>query len=104
MQYKPYDAVKNTKKGVLIDIHVISHSKENKISFNCWEPTLRVKVRSPPHKGRANEEIRELFRRMFGSCEIISGCLSPKKTLLIENCTTLEVMEKIEKDMIETFK
>lgn len=104
MQYRLSDAVKNTKKGVLIDIHVISHSKETQIGFNGWEPRLRVKVRSPPRRGMANEEVKGIFKGMLGGCEIISGSLSPKKTLLIENCTRPEVMEKIEKNVNPTFK
>ena len=99
MQYKPHDAVRDTKKGVLIDVHVISQSKETQIKFNEWEPRIKVKVRSPPHKGRANVEVKELFRQMLGRCEIISGSLSPKKTLLIEDCTTQEVMKKMGKPL-----
>ena len=99
MRYNVSDAVKSTVNGVFIDIHVISRSKGNELGFNAWEPRLRVKVKSPPQKGKANDEVIGLFKRMLGSCEITSGCLSPKKTVFIRNCTRLEVVEKIESNI-----
>jgi hypothetical protein len=104
MPYKLSDAIKKDERGVFIDIHVISHSKENQISFSVWEPRLRVKIRSPPQKGKANEEVKGLFKRMLGSCEITSGCLSPKKTVFIGNGSPLEVMEKLGKKLGGKFK
>ena len=97
MQYKLRNAVKSSENGVLIDIHVVSQSRKISISFNGWEPRIKLKVKNPPLKGRANEEIKRFFKKAFKSCEIISGFLSPKKTLLIENCDELEVTKKLEK-------
>lgn len=101
MQYKLSDAVRNTEKSVLIDIHVIPNSKTSQpgrnLGFSQWEPRVRVKVKSPPMKGKANEEVEELFKGLLGSCGIISGRLSPKKTLLVEDCTHREVVEKLGK-------
>lgn len=101
MQYKLSDAVKTSEKGILINIRVISQSKENKIEFNIWEPRIKLKVKGPPTKGKANEEVIETFKRLLGNCEIISGSLSPKKTLLVNNCTTLEVIKKLEKNVVK---
>ncbi|MFH1126145.1 MAG: DUF167 family protein [Candidatus Altiarchaeota archaeon] len=97
MQYKLSDAVKETKRGVLIDIHVISQSKEKTLGFNSWEPRIRVKVGNPPLEGRANQEVKQLFKNLLGCCEITSGSLSPKKTLLVEGCSKIEVIGKLEK-------
>jgi uncharacterized protein (TIGR00251 family) len=96
MQYKLSDAVKSSGKGVLIDIHVISQSKKTTLDYNGWEPRVRIKVKSPPVKGKANEEVTAVFKKLFGSCEITSGFLSPKKTLLLKDCAQLEVIKKLE--------
>jgi uncharacterized protein (TIGR00251 family) len=90
------DAVKNSDCGVLIHIHVIPNSKEETISLPGWEPRLKVKVTSPPVRGKANEEVRKLFKRLFGNCEITSGATSNKKTLLVKDCDAAYAMEKIE--------
>lgn len=99
MQYKPNDAVKDSVRGVVVDIHVISQSYSNKLDFNPWEPRIKICVTSQPVKGKANKEVIEFFKRLLGSCEITSGHRSPRKTLLIKDCTKAEVVEKIEKNI-----
>ena len=97
MQYKLSDAVKDTREGVVVGIHAIPNSKESKISFNPWEPNVRVNIKSPPTKGKANEEIIELFSGFLGRCELVVGIKSAKKTLLVKHCDHTETVKKLEK-------
>jgi len=104
MQYKLSDAVKSSGKGVLVDIHVISQSKKTNLDFNSWEPKIKIKVKSHPVKGRANEEVTAFFEKLFGSCEIVSGFLSPKKTLFLKDCSLFEVIKKLEESLKKGLK
>ena len=90
------DAVKKGDHGVLIYVHVIPNARKSSIDLPAWEPRLKVKVSSPPVKGRANEEVQKFFKHLFGNCEIISGVTSNKKTLLVRDCDAAFVMRKLE--------
>lgn len=60
--------------------------------------TIRVKVRSPPVKGKANVEIEKEFGKIFGSgARIISGHGCREKRLLIsgiEKQTALDILKQ----------
>ena len=65
---------------------VIARAKKEEIS-KISENSYRIKVSSPPEKGKANERVIELFSKEFGvkknSIRIISGAANSKKVLEI---------------------
>jgi len=80
MQFK---ALRQSKNGILIDIEVVPNSKKESMEYDEWTQRIKVKIKEPAVKGRANAGIIKKFSSLFGKCEIVSGSLSRKKTVLI---------------------
>ncbi|HHN81312.1 MAG TPA: YggU family protein [Methanomicrobia archaeon] len=76
-------AISETGDGVLIDVMVVPNSKETAMEWDPWRSRVRVKVRARPAKGKANEEVVEVFSSV-GPSRIIRGHRSREKTVLIE--------------------
>ena len=75
----------------MIDIRVIPDSKKEGFSYDEGGERLSVWVSEPASKGKANKAILKKFSKIFGNCEIISGKLSRKKTILIKGVGIKEV-------------
>ncbi len=89
------DAVRESKDGVLIDLTVSPNAKKTEmVGYNEWRKTIEVRVKSPPKGGKANAELIEFFRRIFGcNVEIVRGQTSTHKTILIKGLNKNEVLE-----------
>jgi uncharacterized protein (TIGR00251 family) len=71
------------KDGVMIDIWVTPNSKKDGLMYDEGSKRLRVWTREPAIKGRANNAVLRKFSGIFGNCELVSGKLSRRKTILI---------------------
>jgi uncharacterized protein (TIGR00251 family) len=78
---KMLKALRQSKSGILIDLEVVPNSKKELMEYDEW--TNRIKIKEPAVKGKANAGIIKKFSGLFGSCKIVSGSLSRKKTVLI---------------------
>lgn len=88
---KVLKSIRSCKDGVMIDIRVIPNSKKDGFKYDEGGERLRVWVSEPALKGKANKAILKKFSKIFGNCEIISGKLSGKKTILIKGLCVEEV-------------
>ncbi len=90
------EAVIESKDGVLISVHVSPGSKEVSFSYDEWRRAVEVRIKSPAKEGKANRELLEIFRDLFGKVEIVSGEKSRSKLIKV-GCSREEVVEKLRK-------
>jgi uncharacterized protein (TIGR00251 family) len=87
------DAVKQTKDGVVIDFEVTPGAKSTIVpsGYSVWRKRVEVKLRSPPEKGRANEELIEALSDIFkvpsSGIEITSGATNSRKSIKLHGVT-----------------
>jgi uncharacterized protein len=82
-------AVKEIKEGILVDIEISPKSDKFEFSeYNRWRKRIGIRIKSIPHKGKANREIIEEFSKITNSnVKIVSGTKSRQKTLKIYKIT-----------------
>lgn len=82
--------IQNYENGVKIKIKVQPRSSDCKI-IGIHNGALKVKLRSPPLDGRANEELIELLARQIGISKsrisLIAGDKSKNKIVFVEGLT-----------------
>ncbi len=87
------DAIRATKEGAVIDFEVSpgARSAEVPSGYNPWRKRIEAKVRAPPEKGRANDELIAALAALFGvpakDIEIAAGATSGKKSILVRHVT-----------------
>jgi uncharacterized protein (TIGR00251 family) len=86
--------------GVIIDLQVTPGARKTSISYDSTLGRLKVKVRAPADKGKANSAVLEALKEVFGRCDLVSGALSHKKTVLVRNGKLSEIEDLIKKMMI----
>lgn len=88
-------AIKEVDDGILIDIEVSTKSSKFEISrYNEWRERIEIRIKSPPHKGKANKEIiREFLRLTKRDIEIITGLKSQQKTLKVYGISKKELLK-----------
>jgi len=84
-------SARQTRPGVLIDIIVVPKSSKNVVEN--VDGILRVKVRAPPEKGKANAEVVRTLSKIFGRCRLDKGQTTRRKRILIEGKTRAEIEE-----------
>jgi uncharacterized protein (TIGR00251 family) len=63
-------------------LKIVPNAKRREIVGYMADGTLKVRLISPPHDGRANEELLLLFFEVTGvPWEIVSGYMSSRKVL-----------------------
>ena len=86
------------KNGVFLSIHVSTGSSKNSID-GLFGNKLKVKIKSPPVDGKANEEIISYFAEFFGlpkrSVQIVKGATSKSKVLFLEGLTKETVLANL---------
>lgn len=90
------DCIRPSRSGTLIDILVVPESKKEDITYDKTRKRLRVRIREPAVKGKANKAIQKEFTELFGECEIVAGTLSRKKTILVKGKDLREVLQILE--------
>ena len=94
------EAMKQTDKGVLINLEVIPNSKKPEFpaGYNEWRKSVVIRVKSPPARGKANSEIVKTLEKIFGrKVEIVKGVTSSNKQVIVYSAGVDEVLEKLEK-------
>jgi TIGR00251 family protein len=96
------DAIRATKDGVVIDFEVSPGAKSAEVpsGYNTWRKRIEAKIRSPPEKGRANEELIEALADLFNvsaaSVEIVSGAANSRKSILVRGLAVADVVRALE--------
>jgi uncharacterized protein len=90
--------LKESKKGITFDIHVIPHASRAEIAGE-QDGAFKVKVTAPPVEGAANEACIKLLagelKLKKSQMEIFSGAKSRKKTVIVTNISRAELEKKI---------
>ncbi len=94
------ECLRKSNGGVLIDIKVVTNSKKKGFNYDNFGKRIKLRIKEIPEDGKANKSIIRMFSELFGNCEIISGNLSKKKTLLVKNFKIKDV-EGVLKNKIE---
>jgi hypothetical protein len=91
--------VKESKKGLSFDIHVLPHASRTEIA-GIQDGFLKVKVTAPPVEGAANAACVKLLAAELGlkksQMEISAGAKSRKKTVSVKNIGKSELVSKIQ--------
>jgi uncharacterized protein (TIGR00251 family) len=83
------EAIHASKDGAVIDFEVTpgSRSAEVPSGYNQWRKRIEAKLRAPPEKGKANEELIEALADLFNvaarNIEITAGATNSKKSVLV---------------------
>jgi uncharacterized protein len=81
-----------------LHIKVIPSSSKDCIA-GWLDDTLKVKVKAPPEKGKANKAVINVLEKSLdlakGSIHITSGTTSCRKVIEINNCDGDIIMEKL---------
>lgn len=78
--------LKKDKKFTILSFKIIPNSSEFRfMDFDSWSKRIRLKIKSPAIKGKANQEIIENLTKLFSTdVEIIKGQLNNQKEILIK--------------------
>jgi uncharacterized protein (TIGR00251 family) len=89
--------VRRTRKGTEVDLLVSPNSGRSEVQgIDAWRGRLTVKLRSPPEKGEANEELESLLTEFFGAeAQVAKGHTSRMKTVVVST-TEEEVLKRLE--------
>ncbi len=76
---------RETAAGVEVDVIVSPNAARSEIvGFDEWRGRLVIRLRAPPEKGEANEELRSLLGSDLDvAVEVLKGHTSRMKTLLL---------------------
>ena len=91
------ECMRPCKEGISIDLEVTPNSSESCIvGVDQWRNRFKVKVKSKPERGGANQELMKMFRDLLGvrsgDIVITSGHTTSQKTLQIKGKTEEEVL------------
>ncbi|MEY4615792.1 MAG: hypothetical protein RJB66_752 [Pseudomonadota bacterium] len=78
--------IRSDKKGCIIDVHAQPQARKNEV-VGLHNDRLKVKIKSPPVDGKANECLTEFVAELLNlnrsAVELIKGETSRQKQLLI---------------------
>lgn len=83
------DAIRAAGNGVVIDFDVSPGAKVTAVpsGYNEWRKRIEAKLRAPPEKGKANEELIDALSGLLGvsasSVEITSGATNSRKSIKV---------------------
>ena len=95
------DCLKQTDKGVLINIEVVTGADESRVSsINPWRNSLHVHIAARPVKGKANAEITAFFADALGVSQsdvvVARGELSNHKVIRVGGLILEEAEKRLE--------
>jgi uncharacterized protein (TIGR00251 family) len=89
-----------TRKGVAMNVKVTPKASKSQIA-GVQNGSLKLKVTSPPEKGKANEECKRILAGIFDTSKncicLVTGEKSQRKTFVIENIDELAFIECVQK-------
>jgi len=73
--------IKETKEGTLLLVYVQPKAKKNEIEgIDGWRGRLKVRVKAPPVRGKANRELVKFLSEVLGAeVELVRGETSREK-------------------------
>ncbi|RZN62141.1 DUF167 domain-containing protein [Methanonatronarchaeum sp. AMET6-2] len=93
-------AITQRNNQVTIQIKVKPNASQTEIKgYNEWRRNLKINVKKPPEKGKANREITRHLAEILGikeqQIEIITGKKQRQKKLGIKGISKQEVLNKL---------
>ena len=94
---KAASALLKSESGTTLKVHVTPGAKEYSLEYDEWRKELRIKVKAPPHHGKANQDLIAFLGQYFKNPVIISGSKARSKHIKIDNTfeETLEILGEI---------
>jgi uncharacterized protein (TIGR00251 family) len=95
------DAIRPASDGAIIDLEASPGAKETKVpaGYNQWRKRLLVKLKAPPERGKANEELIDALARLLNvpavRIEITSGATDSRKTVKVRGMAREDVVEAL---------
>lgn len=95
------DAVKPGRGGVVLEVEVVSASRESRFpaGFNAWRGRIEAKVKAPPEDGQANAELVGLVAEALGvaqaSVSVLSGHTSRRKSVAVVGVTVQAAIDRL---------
>jgi uncharacterized protein (TIGR00251 family) len=91
---------------IFINVEVTPNSTKSGIKgYNQWRDRILINLRSPAHKGRANNELLKIFSTILSinqkRLNIVKGFYSELKTIKIEGLSLDDVLERLLEAMNE---
>jgi uncharacterized protein len=99
------DAVKQSKDGVLLCLHVVPGSSKSAFpaGYNEWRKCIEIKVRSEAKDNKANAEVVECIASFFSLSPndvlLVSGQKSREKTVCLKKITFDLVCQRLEESL-----
>jgi len=84
----------NSSRGAIVEILVTPSSKKESVEYDG--NTLKIRVKEPADKGKANKAVIRLVSKKLGGCELVSGFTSKRKVFLIKNQNTETLRQLLE--------
>ncbi|MCD6403481.1 MAG: YggU family protein [Candidatus Aenigmarchaeota archaeon] len=87
--------LQETSKGIVVEIKVIPNSPKFKVKTNSF---IKVYLTSEPKRGKANKELINMFKKIFGvEVKILSGARTKTKKLLLPGLTKQDFIRGLSK-------
>ncbi len=95
-------ALRETEEGVTIQLAVTPNAKRTEVvGYSEWKRAVEIRISSPPKGGKANAELIEFLRGLFGKpVEIVRGERSTNKVVLVRGLSkedALEILRNVSK-------
>lgn len=91
-------ALSDAREGALIRVRVTPRSGREELICGDQEE-IRVRLTSPPVKGRANQDLVKLIARSLGvgrkDVEIVAGLSSRRKTVRVRGLSADQVKDRL---------
>ena len=86
--------LKETEQGVEIRVKVVPGSSKTRIS-GTLDDMMKIKIASPPEKGKANQELITLLAKRLGVSKsqitLVKGVTNRNKVLFIEGISDIKL-------------
>lgn len=93
---------KETTEGIVLQIQVLPNAPKSQI-IGEHNQALKIKIKSPPVDGKANEEIIRFFSQIFqiskSKIEVLRGEKSKIKSILVRGLNLSQVKDAIQKQI-----
>ncbi|HTY89722.1 MAG TPA: DUF167 domain-containing protein [Methanocella sp.] len=95
------DAVRAAQGGAVIDFDVSPGAKETRVpsGYNEWRKRIEVKLKAPPERGKANEELIVELSSLLGvpesSIEITSGTKESRKSVRVTGLKREDIVKTL---------
>jgi uncharacterized protein (TIGR00251 family) len=95
------DAIRPASDGAIIDLEASPGARETKVpaGYNQWRKRLLVKLKAPPERGKANEELIDALARLLNvpsvNIEITSGATNSRKSVKVRGMAREDVVKAL---------